>query len=61
MSHPSDTYIHTYRQTYIPNYSGTCVPDLSLNGLSVDLDASGGKLHADGGLGLQVELVACEP
>ena len=36
------------------------VPDLRLDGLRVDLDAAGGELDADGGLGVEVELVARE-
>mmetsp|Transcript_60445 Transcript_60445/g.148696 ORF Transcript_60445/g.148696 Transcript_60445/m.148696 type:complete len:272 (-) Transcript_60445:163-978(-) len=39
----------------------SCVPDLRLDGLTVHLDAAGCKLHPDGALGLQVELVAREP
>lgn len=39
----------------------TCrVPDLGLDGLVVDLDATGGKFDADGGLAVEIELVACE-
>jgi hypothetical protein len=34
------------------------VPDLRLDRFGVDLDRSGGKLDADGGLGVQVELVS---
>jgi len=37
------------------------IPDLGLDGLAVGLDAAGGELDADGGLGLEVELVAREP
>mmetsp|Transcript_40997 Transcript_40997/g.131083 ORF Transcript_40997/g.131083 Transcript_40997/m.131083 type:complete len:213 (+) Transcript_40997:451-1089(+) len=37
------------------------VPDLRLDSLPVDLNAPGGELHADGGLGLEAELVAREP
>lgn len=36
------------------------VPDLSLDGLVVDLDAASGKLDADGGLAVEVEFVAGE-
>lgn len=36
------------------------VPDLSLDGLCVDLDAAGGELNANGRLGVEVELVASE-
>ena len=39
----------------------TCVPDLSLDSLSIYLDAAGGKLHANGALALKIELVSCEP
>ena len=38
----------------------TCVPNLSLDGFVVNLDASSGKLHSNGGLGLQVELIPGE-
>lgn len=38
----------------------TSVPDLGLDGLAVGLDAAGGELDADRGLGLEVELVAGE-
>lgn len=37
------------------------IPDLCLDGLGVDLDRASRELHADGGLGVQVELVAGEP
>ena len=37
-----------------------CVPDLSLDGLAFDLDAARGKLHPDGALALQAELIAGE-
>lgn len=37
------------------------VPNLCLDSLRVDLDASRGELYADGGLGVEVELVAREP
>jgi len=36
------------------------IPDLSLDGLRIDLDRAGGELDADGGLGIEVELVAGE-
>ncbi|BAT07494.1 Os09g0327150, partial [Oryza sativa Japonica Group] len=36
------------------------VPDLGLDDLVVDADAPGGELDADGGLGLEAELVAGE-
>ena len=36
------------------------VPDLGLDDLVVDVDAAGGELDADGGLGLEAELVARE-
>lgn len=36
------------------------IPDLCLDGLRVDLDRTSRKFHADGGLGVQVELVAGE-
>lgn len=36
------------------------IPNLCLDGLRVDLDRTSRKLHADGGLGVQVELVAGE-
>ena len=38
----------------------SCVPDLSLDGLAFYLDAARGKLHADGALALQVELISGE-
>ena len=38
----------------------TRVPNLSLDGLVVNLDTSSGKLHTDCGLGLQVELIPGE-
>lgn len=37
------------------------VPDLSLDCLALYLDAASGKLHPDGALALQVELISCEP
>lgn len=37
-----------------------CIPDLGLDGLGVDLDRSSRELNADGGLGIDVELVARE-
>lgn len=36
------------------------VPNLCLDGLGVDLDRPGGKLDADGGLGVYVELIPSE-
>ena len=42
-------------------FLSSCVPDLSLYRLAVHLDAAGGKLHPDGALALQVELISCEP
>jgi L-ascorbate metabolism protein UlaG (beta-lactamase superfamily) len=36
------------------------IPDLSLDGLVVDLDAASSELHADGGLAVEVEFVAGE-
>ena len=36
------------------------IPDLRLDGLGVDLDRPGSELDADGGLGVDVELVAGE-
>jgi hypothetical protein len=36
------------------------VPDLGLDDLIVDVDAAGGELDADGGLGVEAELVARE-
>ena len=36
------------------------IPDLRLNCLRIDLDRAGSKLDADGRLGVEVELVACE-
>ena len=36
------------------------VPDLRFDGFGVDLDAAGGELDADGGLAVEVELVARE-
>jgi hypothetical protein len=38
----------------------TSIPDLSLDGLVVDIDAPGRKLDTDGRLGLEIELVSCE-
>ncbi len=37
------------------------VPDLCFDGLRIDLNGPGRKLHSDGGLGIKVELVAREP
>lgn len=37
-----------------------CVPNLSLYGFTIHLDASSSELHANGALALQVELIACE-
>lgn len=37
-----------------------CIPDLCLDRLRIYLDAPGRKLHADGRLGVEVELVAGE-
>lgn len=39
----------------------TCVPNLSLDGFALVLDAACGKLDADGRLGLEVKLIASEP
>ena len=36
------------------------VPNLGLDDLAVDLEGAGGELDADGGLGLEAELVARE-
>ena len=36
------------------------VPNLCLDGLGVDLDGARGELDTDGGLGVEVELVASE-
>lgn len=36
------------------------VPDLGLDGFGVDLDGARGELDADGGFGVEVELVAGE-
>ena len=36
------------------------VPNLGLDNLAVDLEGAGGELDADGGLGLEAELVARE-
>ncbi|TPX50230.1 hypothetical protein SeMB42_g02323 [Synchytrium endobioticum] len=36
------------------------VPDLGLDRLGIDLDGAGGELDANGGFGLEVELVAGE-
>ena len=44
---------------YVPFLAGG-VPDLGLDDLVVDVDAAGGELDADGGLGLEAELVARE-
>ena len=49
----TDNIVHMYTQT--------CVPYLCLDSLPINLDASCGKLHANRRLGLEVELVACEP
>lgn len=38
----------------------TCIPYLGFYGFSLDGDGSGGKLNADGGLGVQVNLISCE-
>jgi len=38
----------------------TSIPDLSLDGLVVDVDATGSKLDTDSRLGFEVELVSCE-
>ena len=38
----------------------TSVPDLSLNCLVLDVQASSGELHPDGALRLKVELIARE-
>lgn len=38
----------------------SCVPDLSLDGLAFYLDAACGKLHPNGALALQVELIPGE-
>jgi hypothetical protein len=38
----------------------SCIPDLGLDGLGVDLDGAGRELDSDGGLGVDVELVAGE-
>jgi len=43
----------------VPLLAGS-IPDLCLDGLRIDLDGSSGKLYADGGLGIQVELIASE-
>ena len=37
------------------------IPDLSLDGLGVDLDAAGRKLDTNGRLAVEVELIACKP
>ena len=37
------------------------VPNLGLDDLIVDVNASGGEFNADGGLGLEAELVSGEP
>ena len=36
------------------------IPDLSLDGLGINLNGSSRKFDADGGLGIQVELVTSE-
>ena len=36
------------------------IPDLGLDGLCVDLDGSCSEFDTNGGLGIKVELVACE-
>ena len=38
----------------------SCVPDLRLDCLAVDLDAAGRKLYTNGGLAVQRELIASE-
>jgi hypothetical protein len=37
------------------------VPNLSLDDLAIHIQAPGGELNPDGGLGLEAELVASEP
>lgn len=41
-------------------FLASSIPNLCLDCLGVDLDGSGGKLYADGGLGVEVELVTGE-
>ena len=38
----------------------SCIPDLCLDSLGVNLNAASGELHADGGLAIEVEFVAGE-
>jgi hypothetical protein len=47
------------RDGAVPFLAGS-VPDLCLDGLGVDLDRPGGKLDADGGLGVYIELISSE-
>jgi hypothetical protein len=47
------------RNSHAPFLAGG-VPDLGLDDLVLDVDAAGGELDADGGLGLEAELVARE-
>jgi hypothetical protein len=45
----------------ISTFQAGGVPDLGLDDLIViDVDAAGGELDADGALGVEAELVACE-
>ena len=37
-----------------------CIPDLHLDGFTIDLDDLGGELYPDGGLAFEVELVFSE-
>ena len=41
--------------------SHTGVPDLGLDSLPINQDAASGKLHSNGALALQVELISGEP
>lgn len=36
------------------------IPDLCFDGLRIYLDGSSRELYADGGLGIEVELISCE-
>ena len=38
----------------------SCIPDLCFDGLGINLDGPCGELNPNGGLGVKIELVACE-
>ena len=48
-------------KTSITPFLASGVPNLGLDNLAVHIQAPGGELDADGGLGFQAELVASEP